>query len=1096
MTDKISLAKQRFKALMVGLVAAGLGNVPVSCANSAEQGPELLIIAGETAGIAGKKATPYAVPGQTLPIEPVRRVSFETQEGSPLSLDVSPNGQRIVFDLLGDIYDLPYTGGTARRLSAGLALDAQPVYSPDGETILFLSDRSGAENIWLMDADGGNPRQISFYDDNPAFSSPEWSPDGKSIIVTRNWPDQNAYELWMFKPLPGDMGQVLRSTRLPDTQSDETVNSTGARFAPDGSSIYLANLSGDPRFDAVPRWEIARMDTATGVTEIILPAPELKGTPLARFRPAMSPDGAQLVFAERRGANAALKSLDLASGDIRELAAIDPDSLLAALTSDAIPRYDFSHDGLEIVINRAGGLFRVPLQGGEPIRIPFLARVDQDLGELSRHQADFEEGPLRVRLVQAPDEAPDAAQVAYSALGHVYIQSLEGVSEPVRLRADGIKSSHPAWSPDGREIATVSWTKAEGGHVWISSSDGSAHRKVTPDSAFYTHPVFLPDGNGLVVVRSDAQARRETYKEFGQLREAELVFLPLDGRSERVLAAGRMGGTPHFSGDVSEVLINTDKGIEAVSLTGDGRRLVTQAVGPGWYFAEGSAAADDLRVSPNGEWALAQIAHRLHLYEIGETRGRTFDLSNPPGMHVQLTDGGADYFGWSQSGDAFFWSVGSTFNRIRLNDIVFAQGEPERAASQTELPVIVARDQPKGLVILKGANVIPMNDRGAPETVLAGYDILIEGNRIREIAPAGEVDASSAQVVDVTGKYIIPGLIDAHYHVADIRRDVLDVDAWGLKTGLAFGVTTLFDPSSLSIDMLAYQDLIETGMVTGSRLFTTGPAIFDYYDFRSKAEVEAVLRRYRDHYRVSNVKQYRTGNRRVRQWIAQVANELGITVTTEGALSYKFALSQILDGYSGVEHGVPPIAQYRDFVELFSRSGTSSTLTLMITHGGPPADKVFISRTDPMSDSKYERLVPDWFRTMRFVNAAVHPLCQYTYPTIAANAARMHRSGGTVGLGAHGDIPGYGTHWEIQAYVEGGWTNAEALWAATMGSAQTIGRDENLGSLEPGKLADIVVLDANPLEDVKNTLAIRYVMKNGRLYDDETLIELPATSGG
>ena len=167
--------------------------------------------------------------------------------------------------------------------------------------------------------------------------------------------------------------------------------------------------------------------------------------------------------------------------------------------------------------------------------------------------------------------------------------------------------------------------------------------------------------------------------------------------------------------------------------------------------------------------------------------------------------------------------------------------------------------------------------------------------------------------MDVSGKYIIPGLIDAHYHVADIRRDVLDMDAWGLKTGLAFGVTTLFDPSSLTIDMFAYQDLVEAGAVTGSRLFTTGPAIFDYYDFRSKAEVEAVLHRYRDHYRVANLKQYRSGNRRVRQWVSQAAHDLGMTVTTEGALSYKLALSQILDGYSGVEHGVPPIADLADW---------------------------------------------------------------------------------------------------------------------------------------------------------------------------------------
>lgn len=1084
----------KFRAV---LAAASCGFVFASCAQTTQilQEPGLAENpVGETEGVTGKKPTPYGAPGQSLPIEPSRRVAFETSEGSPLSLDVSPDGKRIAFDLLGDLYDLPVTGGKARRLTSGMALDSQPVYSPDGRTILFLSDRSGAENLWLMDADGKNVRQISYYDDNPAFVSPEWSPDGQTILVTRSWADRNAYELWAFDPVPGNMGRVLRGTRHDASQTDEAQNTLGARYAPDGASVYFSNLTGDAEYDSVPGWEIVRLDMATGETETILPAPELKGIPLARFRPAISPDGTQLVFAERRGATATLSAMDLATGAIRELAAIDPDALLASLTSDAIPRYDFTADGSEIVINRRGGLYRVPLAGGDPIVIPFTAKVEQALGSLARFQAGIPDGQLRARLIQSADEAPDGRSLAFSALGEVYTQSESGT--PVALRRDGVLSYHPNWSADGREIATVSWTQAEGGHVWISARDGSSHRRVAEEAAFYTHPVFLPDGSGLAVIRSPAQARRETYMEFGQLRNAELVVLPFDGTASRTLVSGRIGGTPHFVQGSSEILFNSDKGVEAVNLSGGDRRVVTQAMGPGWYFAEGSAAADDLRVSPDGQWALAQIAHQLHLYKVPGGGGAPVDLSSPSTDHVQITDMGADYFGWSDAGDGIFWTVGSTVFRIELERVTFARGSTERGASQTAIDVMKPRDQPEGQVILRGATIIPMSDRASPGAMLTGADILIERGRIRQIAPSTDLNASAdAKIVDVSGKYIIPGLIDAHYHLADIRRDVLDVEVWGLKTSLAFGVTTLFDPSSLSIDMLAYQDLVESGAVTGSRLFTTGPAIFDYYDFRSKAEVEAVLHRYRDYYELSNLKQYRSGNRRVRQWIAQAANELGMTVTTEGALSYKLALSQILDGFSGVEHGVPPIAQYRDFLELFARSGTSSTLTLMITHGGLPADKLFISRTDPMADAKYARFVPAWFRDMRFLNTVVHPFCQYAYPTMAANAVRMHRSGGLVGLGAHGDIPGFGTHWEMQAYVEGGWSEAETLWAATMGNAATISRDESLGSLEPGKLADLVVLDANPLEKISNTLSVRYVMKNGRIYDGETLTELAATSG-
>jgi hypothetical protein len=231
----------------------------------------------------------------------------------------------------------------------------------------------------------------------------------------------------------------------------------------------------------------------------------------------------------------------------------------------------------------------------------------------------------------------------------------------------------------------------------------------------------------------------------------------------------------------------------------------------------------------------------------------------------------------------------------------------------------------------------------------------------------------------------------------------------------------------------------------------------------------------------------------VRQWFAQVANELGMTPTTEGALSYKLGLSQILDGYSGNEHAMPPPVLHRDVTEVFARSGTSATLTLMITHGGKPADTSFIARRQPLDDSKYARFAPDWFIQREFADAGELNPEQYLYQTFAASARRIQQAGGRVGVGAHGDLPGLGTIWETQAYVEGGWTPAEALWAATMGSAETIARDETLGSLVPGKVADLVVLDADPTQDIRAIETVVQVMKDGHLYDADTLVESPLT---
>ncbi|MBK8200153.1 MAG: PD40 domain-containing protein [Acidobacteria bacterium] len=1042
---------------------------------------------GTSEGISGRPSTPYAAPGQTLPFEGSRTVSFDTTEGTELSIDVAPDGSRIVFDLLGDIYALPINGGDARRLTSGIALDTQPVFSPDGHSILFLSDRSGAENLWLMDADGSHPRQISPYNDDPTFVSPEWSPDGRSILVSRYWPGRNVYELWQFEPVQGSVGNVVE---IVDNQAESGTSVLGARFSPDGTFAVAATLREDTAsFDSISAWGIDRIDLTTGAATTLVPSQTEEGLGVPKVRPAISPDGTRLVFAERRGGVTVLRSRDLRSGETTTLGATDPDSVLAALTHDAIPRYDFLPDSSAIVINRGGGIERVSLATGDAQKIPFTARVEQKLGALARHGAAFEDGPVKARLIMAPDLSPDNSMIAFSAIGQIYTA---GISEgaPRLLRTDGLKGYQPDWSPDGKSLAYVSWSSEQGGAVWVSQSDGNAHVRVADGDFFYSHPSFTPDGTSLVVVRSPAEARRTTYMEYGQLRDAELVVISLDGAPARVIASGRIGGKPHFGAGETDVLFNTDKGVEAVPFAGGDRRLVTQANGPNWYFADGPAAADDLRVSPDGKWALAQIAHQLHLYAPVASGGDPFDLSEPAGLHVQLTDGGADYFGWSDDGQSIFWTAGSRLYTLAMSDVVFSDRRGGQATSGRDVPVEVPRDQPAGLVLVAGGRVLTMSDRADPGA-WQDLDLLLDGNRIAALAPRGALSVpAGTPTLDASGKFIVPGLIDAHYHVADIRREVLDTSAWGLRTGLAYGVTTLFDPSSLTIDMLTYQDFVEAGEVTGSRLFTTGPAIFDYNDFRSKEQVRAVLAHYRDDYRLSNIKQYRSGNRRVRQWIVETANELGMTVTTEGALSFKLDLTQILDGYGGVEHAMPPPFLHGDVTRLFAESGTSSVLTLMITHGGLPADKVFISKRHPLGDAKYARFAPQWYREGKFKSDPALPACQYHYPVSAESAARMFREGGLVGVGAHGDIPGFGTHWEMQAYVEGGWTPAETLWAATMGSATVIGRDHQLGSLEPGKLADLLILNSDPVEDIRATLDIFRVVKNGRIYDDDDLTEL------
>ena len=223
--------------------------------------------------------------------------------------------------------------------------------------------------------------------------------------------------------------------------------------------------------------------------------------------------------------------------------------------------------------------------------------------------------------------------------------------------------------------------------------------------------------------------------------------------------------------------------------------------------------------------------------------------------------------------------------------------------------------------------------------------------------------------------------------------------SWGPLANLAYGITTVFDPSPLSIDMLAYEDLVDTGQMLGSRIHSTGPALFSFNRFESPAHVARRARRYRDHYHTLNLKQYRAGNRRVRQWIADAARDLGMMPTCEGALSMKQNLTQILDGYSGFEHALTAVPLRRDVIELLARSRTSYTTTLNITNGGPEGQDYFIVRDHPRDDPKLNRFSPQYVVDVKMQSRTWRELSEYLFPQVAAGAARVQRAGGLVGMG-------------------------------------------------------------------------------------------------
>ncbi|MEO7052820.1 MAG: amidohydrolase family protein [Rhodanobacter sp.] len=1029
-----------------------------------------------------------------LPLVPTRHIRFDTDEGTWLSLDVSPDGRSIVFELLGDLYRMDMRGGAAQAITRGLPFDSQPRFSPDGKRIAFVSDRSGNENVWTADIDGGHAQQISMLDDNRVFTSPTWSADGHSIYVSEFRAEITSYELWRYPVGGSGQGeQVTQAKAYAMQPKDDRFGVLGAVASRDGRSLFFAGEYGTFGEDmTLPMWSIYRKDLATGQLDKIITNPG------SAMRPALSPDGNTLVYAVRRDGETELRARDLVDGADRLLAGpVQHDVQEAMATRDTMPGYAFTPDGKALIAAYAGKIHRIDLTSGRASVIPFLAHVDLDIGPSLRRSFTDGTGPVRARLIQAPVQSPDGKRIAFSALGRVYTMRLVTGARPQALSPPGVSAFEPSWSPDGKSLVYISWTAKDAGQIWLAPVNAGAPKSLTTLAAYYTNPVFTPDGASIIAQRSSNHERMHAYMEYGPLRQADLVTFPLRGGAKRVLARGAMGGIPHFTRDATTVEVNFADGLNAVKLDGTGKHLLVSVTGPGFYFQEGRVQVDDLRVSPDGKWLLAQNAEQLYLLRMPAESGQTLDIDRPPVAHRKVTSVGADFFAWADGGKTLTWSVGSTFYRQPLADIVLdpagtagngARPQPGRDGVMAFPAVVeVPRDVPHGTLVLRGATAITM--RG--NEVIADADIVIVDNRIRSIGKHGAVKIPAGAVIrDMRGHFIVPGFIDTHDHWAEVRRGVLDQQNWSYLTDLAYGKTAGLDPSPLSIDMLAYQDMLNAGQSLGPRVYSTGPAIFSFNEFTSLQQVEDVLSRYVDHFRTGNLKEYRTGNRRTREWVVMAAKALGLQPTTEGALDMKLDLTQIMDGFPGNEHALVAAPLYKDVIQLLVQTRVSYTLTLQISHGGPPAQNYFIERDLPQNVAKMNHFSPPLLAETKFSRRHWYAPKEYFFGAIAQGAAKLQRAGGLVGVGSHGEVPGFGIHWEMQAYAAGGMTPREVLHAVTMGSAETIGRQDEIGSLAPGKYADLVILQRDPLLDIRNTLSIMQVMKNGRLYDAATLDEV------
>ena len=1120
---------------------------------------------------------PAATPPAGLPLKAARTHTFTTTKGTWISLDVSPDGQHIVFDLLGDIYTMPITGGRATAITHGLAFDAQPRYSPDGKRIVFVSDRSGGENVWLMNADGKDTLALTTGNIN-MYVSPTFSPDGKSVVVSRSGGTFGTAKLFMYY-VDGGKGVPLSMTPAPAPALKEL----GAAFGKDPRYVWYAARMGDWQYNSIgAQYQLYAWDRETGRVS------QMSRRGGSAFRPALSPDGQYLVYAARFEIKTGLRIRNLQTQEEDWLAyPVQRDEIESRAPMDAYPGYAFTPDSKAVIVSYGGEIWRVPVDKSAPTKIPFEAEVKMEMGpEVKFAYRVDTSAMLTAKQVRDIAPSPDGSKLAFSALDRLYVMDMPN-GTPQRVTTANIGEFGPAWSPDGKSIAYTTWNDATGGEVMRATLDarkGWSTRALSA-SGLYTDLAWSPTGDRIVAVRAAARELQEAGAAFQGPAASEFVWFPAAGGSATVIMPTSGFGTPHFTANPDRIYAYGREGL--VSFRWDGTDLkthlkVTGPLPPGagsepmtldaaldakadenWIggraarpiHAEASPSVLDpaepappqpppaslVIMAPKGDKALAMVGmdfYEITVPEVGAA-APTVSVADPNSAAVpvrKLNEIGGEFPTWTADGARVMWSLGNavwTYDLARgkaVDDSLKADARlrtelrrdpakkdsiarldsiakadtvggkkhetPGYKPDERRIAVTAPRDLPHGTVVFRGAKAITMKGY----EIIENADVVVRDNRIVGVGARGAVPIpDGAKVVDVSGKVIMPGFVDTHYHPQWLTPQIHNTQTWQYLAELAYGTTTTRDPQTAVTDFMTYGDRVSTGDMIWPRIYTTGPGVFAAENIKDLDHARRVLTRYAKYYDTKTLKMYMSGNRQQRQWIIMAARELGLMPTTEGGLDQKLDLTHGLDGYPGIEHTLPITPKYDDVFEWYKATQVTNSPTLIVEYGGPFGEGWFYQSEDLLHDAKLRHFTHpvDFDAKIRRRGQGNAPgpagfavKEEYAMWQHAQDVAKAVKAGGRIGVGSHGQLQGLGMHWEIWLLASGGLPAHDVLRSATIVGAEAIGLSQDLGSLEPGKLADLIVLDKDPLADIRNTNTLSEVMVNGRLFDANTLDEV------
>ena len=1032
---------------------------------------------------AGKKPAKWDVNARHAP---GRDVAIDTRKGTWMSIDVSPDGREVAFDMLGDLYTVPIGGGEARAISTGHAWDMQPRYSPDGSEIAFTSDRGGGDNIWTVRRDGSAPRQIT-KEDFRTLNQADWSPDGNYIVARKHFTSSRSLgsgEMWLYHRSGGDKGNGVQMTKARTKQKDTNEPA----FSPDGRYLYFSDdATAGNTFDYSKDvngqiYVIQRLDRQTGQIETYIDGPG------GAIRPTPSPDGKSLAFIRRVRYKSTLMVMDIASSRITALTDIlDRDMQETWAVQGVYPGMSWTPDSKSVVFWAKGGIHRVDVASKAVAEIPFHVAGTRFVENAVRQQKDVAPASFTTKMVRFARRSPDGSRIVYEALGNLWIADGSGNNAKRLTRGAGEFESYPTFSRDGRSIAYVAWDDDKAGRIKIVGAGGGDGRIVTPEPGHYVEPAFSPDGS-LIAYRKTSDGFLTTPL-YG--RDPGLYVVPVKGGSPKRVA--KTGRQPMF-GATNDRIFFTAAGdeekrlLKSVSLAGTDE--VTHLV---------SQNAAEFALSPDEQY-VAWI-ERYQAYVMPFVRsGREIEIA-PDGKALPMSRVSADagdWLHWSGNSRQLFWSQGPNLYGQTLASVgAFAGGKQAPAPLIATLGITAAQVRPSGRIALVGARIVTM--RG--DEVIENGTILIEGDRIAAIGATASITwPAGTRTVDVSGKTIIPGLIDAHWHGPMGSELIIPQQNWVHAAALAYGVTTVHDPSNDTHEIFAAAEYQRAGKILGPRIFSTGTIL---YGATTPFTVEiASLDDARSHLRrlqaagAWSVKSYNQPRREQRQMIVQAARELGMEVVPEGGSLFEMNMTMIADGHTTIEHSLPVANIYDDVLQFWKGSGTAYTPTLVVAYGGPFGENYWYQKTKVWEEPILSRWVPRPLLDARARRVVQNPDEENNVIKIAQAAKQVSDLGVPVSIGAHGQREGLGAHWDIWMFQLGGMSNLEALRTGTINPARALGLDKDLGSLEPGKLADLVILDQNPLENIRNSTSVAMTMAGGRLLDRNLQVIAGGSAGG